>query len=413
VEVDEIFRVTLEREKAHTTREKRAFSELEQTGAKSTAHSVGQDYIAQDRIEKSQAPKRAKSSGSSRKRSSNKAKEAKKFYLIDRRKRQLGPLSAKEIQSLYFRGIVSNSVRVVKSGSGRQVPVGQFVSVYAGARAQSIQDMTGHTQLAITKPAEGLPSSQVMDELAKLRYAVGISNFPSLASIFMVSLVIGALGYLLVSYLFLLPESPYRSAWPWHKDVAAVSQPSQSEQPPPRATQQPQPSKEAKGPAKATPKATRKAAMPRASMPQRAPVKRVAKTPMAPPMPKARPTPMAAMVPPMAPPVMPMAPPMPPRTAVMARAAPPPMPQVPQGPTVAGSVGQVATFAGMSFSLASLNQCDTKCDIAFSGPAGSLTVSFFKAAHGATLQRSGGTATITGRVVRQGNGYVMYLQSAR
>lgn len=105
-------------------------------------------------------------------------KSAKKFYLIDRHHRVLGPLSAAEIQSLFFRGVLDKSVRVQKMGAQRMIPVRQFVQIYAGQRMNAI---TQKAQMKLIPSRSGrlrrggsridLASSTVLNELTRVMQA--------------------------------------------------------------------------------------------------------------------------------------------------------------------------------------------------------------------------------------------------
>lgn len=66
--------------------------------------------------------------------SANKFKDPKRYYLIDGRGRILGPKSAGEIQSLYYRGVFDNSVQIKKNQSSTAVPIARFVEAYAQAK---------------------------------------------------------------------------------------------------------------------------------------------------------------------------------------------------------------------------------------------------------------------------------------
>ncbi|MEZ4741255.1 MAG: hypothetical protein R3B45_02220 [Bdellovibrionota bacterium] len=64
-------------------------------------------------------------------------KESKRYYLIDTKGRILGPHSAYEVQSMYAKGQLDNSITVKKSQSEVSVPIAKFINVYAQARGAS------------------------------------------------------------------------------------------------------------------------------------------------------------------------------------------------------------------------------------------------------------------------------------
>lgn len=58
-------------------------------------------------------------------------REPKSYYLVDASGHVLGPLSAREIQGMFYKGVLSKNVQVMKNGTSTKVPVAKFVSVYA------------------------------------------------------------------------------------------------------------------------------------------------------------------------------------------------------------------------------------------------------------------------------------------
>ena len=69
--------------------------------------------------------------------------KSKTYILIDQQKKELGPLSAEEIQSLYMRGILSDSVKVKSQNTGKKVSVRQFLAVYSGKRIKVLSEKAG------------------------------------------------------------------------------------------------------------------------------------------------------------------------------------------------------------------------------------------------------------------------------
>jgi hypothetical protein len=61
-------------------------------------------------------------------------REPKSYHVMDGRGRVLGPVSAREIQALFFKGVLDKSVVVMKNGSRSRVRVDKFVAVYSQQR---------------------------------------------------------------------------------------------------------------------------------------------------------------------------------------------------------------------------------------------------------------------------------------
>ncbi len=70
-------------------------------------------------------------------------RDPKQYHLVDGKGRNLGPLSAGDIQQLYFKGRLDKHVKVVKSGSAAQVPIDKFVQVFAKSGAQRLPAPSG------------------------------------------------------------------------------------------------------------------------------------------------------------------------------------------------------------------------------------------------------------------------------
>ena len=61
-------------------------------------------------------------------------REPKAYYIVNKSGRVLGPISARVILSLYYKGVVDKSVIVVKNGSRNRVKIEKFVAVYSKMR---------------------------------------------------------------------------------------------------------------------------------------------------------------------------------------------------------------------------------------------------------------------------------------
>lgn len=64
-----------------------------------------------------------------------KRRDPKHFHLMDGRGRVMGPMSASEIQGLYYKGVLDKTVKVMRDGSGAHVPIARFVSVYSESQS--------------------------------------------------------------------------------------------------------------------------------------------------------------------------------------------------------------------------------------------------------------------------------------
>ena len=68
----------------------------------------------------------------------------KHFLLMNSVGRVLGPMSATEVQSLYFRGVLANDVVVMRPGSEAKIKLSRFISVLSGNRSSKAQMQGAH-----------------------------------------------------------------------------------------------------------------------------------------------------------------------------------------------------------------------------------------------------------------------------
>ena len=68
----------------------------------------------------------------------------KHFLLMNSVGRVLGPMSATEVQSLYFRGVLANDVVVMRPGSEAKIKLSRFISVLSGNRGSKTQMQGAH-----------------------------------------------------------------------------------------------------------------------------------------------------------------------------------------------------------------------------------------------------------------------------
>lgn len=335
-------------------------------------------------------------------------KDPKRFFLIDRNKQMLGPLSGAEVQSMFYRGMLSKGVRVQKQGESKMVPVQQFVAIYAG---NMVSEMARDARGSGMQPAYNLKSSRFLNQFYR-GVSVNSMSSRSLGPY----LVVIAVGMLLGFAVYLLVQIGYnrekrnenqRRA---RAKTEAVSRRSSREdrrlslrlkelttpKPPevrkrstvvekPRRTQE-----------------TRKrddddVVFPTLSLGQREA-----------PRPTKKP-PRAARVE-AAPPNEPLAP----------ATTPPPPREAPKRPAGGGNAsglqeGQVATLSGVTFKVAELAKCGAKCRLTlYKSQSAVITAVFFKAAFEEELSsRLGESFTVVGTVKKEGNALVLFLQSVR
>ncbi len=107
-----------------------ALRDTMQASPQSTDLLAGQGLLALAQNDRhtvaSQAPSRIVSGQAHKRR-----RDPKHFHLLDSRGRMLGPIGAGEIQSLFYKGVLDKSVRVMRDGSKAQVPVSRFVAIYS------------------------------------------------------------------------------------------------------------------------------------------------------------------------------------------------------------------------------------------------------------------------------------------
>ena len=81
---------------------------------------------------------------STRPRPVRRQRNPKHFLLMNSVGRVLGPMSATEVQSLYFRGVLANDVVVMRPGSEAKIKLSRFISVLSGNRSSKAQTQGAH-----------------------------------------------------------------------------------------------------------------------------------------------------------------------------------------------------------------------------------------------------------------------------
>lgn len=407
-EVDEIFSVSNQNEQSNQ------HSELQpMTLERPISRAAGSDISGYDlkKTVESNPVKQSRKKASASNERSKRGRDPKKFFLYDKKKRKLGPLSAKEIQSIFYRGIVDQSAKVVKAGSDKKVPVATFVAVYAGSRAKQYDNektQVGGFSEPMTRTAVAVPSSRVLDELAMMRRGGGGPSALTNVWLPIIGILFGiAVGYWVIdTYVFNQPLNRRITATQENK---ATPKDKVKRKPQEIVRESPQPE----------PNQTQKRAVKKEveRKPQRKEVKK-APPPKTPPKVINRPP---GQVRPIAPKVVPKR--IPPRvvkprtTPPIVRKAParvPPPKASGDSGSVAGlrsKVGSIASAPNMRFSKAALSACSIRCTLTFTDSVGgSIRVVFFKGAFEDKLQKSSGRVTISGRISGSAQNLMMILQ---
>lgn len=359
-------------------------------------------------------------------------KSLKKFYLIDRNHRVLGPLAAGEIQSLATRGIVGKGVLVQKMGDQRKVSLASFLRSYAQLNA-GVRGVDLRSSRALNGVYRGGSSR---------RSRRNDSFFPYL----MVILVGAILGFLV--YFASHPQKDGDGRRVKHRQERRIQKRARGE------TQAPTlrriaPKKE-KSRNRAKPKVVtieRRApvavsvkrevkrvegrrewpgnGVQKAKRETKKSVKEKRQVRAAPPKkrePERRPTPAPRPDPvvrapiPVKKPVVAVAPrpePAPAPKPTPPKPRPQPRPVAPPPKPAALVDGEVATLSAMSYSVSELDECPIKCKLRFSKSGLTVTAIFFKGAHLDALLAKNGSATISGRIKKQGGETQIFLESVR
>ncbi|NRA65593.1 MAG: hypothetical protein HRU19_13985 [Pseudobacteriovorax sp.] len=335
----------------------------------------------------------------------NDKKKAKKFELIDEKKRVLGPVSAVEIQSLFQRGIISTSVKVRKVDGTKLIPVRQFISNYSDKRIKALSDKASASKT-------GNPSSKVLNELYQNMNSKKMAQKkPPLGIFVLVGIVV--LG---VAFLF-LSQDPDSSDKGKKRVIKKAEAPTEV-QAPPVPVKKPEPVREPVVKKSAPPPVPKSSPPPEVKQEPPPKVVTKPKPKPAPPRPKAR-KPIATPKPRPAPVSRPKA---------KVEAVPPKLPSStsrPANPQPAANtkgpiaralenVGSVATIGPLKYRNKDLENCALKCRLRFRDSAGgALEAVFFKGAYYDILKANSGGVTITGSTKIEGGGLVVFIQDVR
>ncbi len=314
-------------------------------------------------------------------------RDKKRFHVTNKRGQSLGPLSPAEIQSLFYRGVLTKNVKVQKDNTAKKIPIQQFISAYVGAKAKHFK--SEHTKLGLRAGGNKwrYPNSQVMEQLKR----TAIHNIRSgknsnyLIAIAIVATVV--LGYFALDQLF--PKKPLASSS--IKSQAVVIDIQKKIAPPKNVGKKTEAKKLKHGKPKT--KKAKASAKPRKRKVLTKKTRNRSRR-------KTRNMTYSA----------PVRKPVPPyyqkRKKLAARRAPP-------NPYEA-RVGGIVTISKAKYSLATLVKCQLKCELPFidSGRR-RITGVFFKAQYEKALRQKKGTAIITGRLEKKSGKYRIYLQGVR
>lgn len=85
-----------------------------------------------------------------------KRRDPRHFHAIDGKGRMMGPITAGEIQALYYKGVLDKNVKVMRDGSKARVPVDRFVAAYSESRSMRGAQQGAHPHMPQMK---GVPAN--------------------------------------------------------------------------------------------------------------------------------------------------------------------------------------------------------------------------------------------------------------
>lgn len=357
----------------------------------------------------SQTPNRPAAQQQQQNRARKRRRDPKRFHVMDPRGRVLGPISAGEIQALFYKGVLDKDVKVMRDGSRAQVPVARFVAIYSESnRAKRSMQQGAHPMLqgGISR-ASSLPAPRV---------AMGVPS-SSVSPIAVIAIVAALLFGGIALFMFVKQGNN----WSAKDRPDATRQQKQKVKkrkvrPLPDQTPAPAPASASKLSKAQKKKAERLAELRR----QRAKLLEIqerrgardgrrnknvrtvstpAPKPTLKPVPKPTPKPAAPPPKPAAPPPQPVSP------AQPLPKAPTTAPDKPQGNTVAALTDgqQVTNLGPMSFDKGALADCEGSCSITFSGAGGTVKGAFFKGVWGPSLEGKTGGVYLSGLVKKNGD----------
>ena len=350
-------------------------------------------------------------------------RDPKRYYLMDGRGRVLGPVSAGDVQSMYYKGVLDRSVRVMKDGSTAQVPVAKFVGIYSeqarGGRPAPSQ--AAHPAMPMMAPpprmAMGLGPTFFRGPLARMLAIGGMVAALVIAGLAVLALYrSGNLDWLArkpprAAVERRVKKSPARALPKNFRGVLPRPDGKGSpyeRQAPARKAAVKTPKREAR--AGLTPrqrqfeefrKARAAATKIRANKQKKAELAKQEKKALAAKPAPYVPKPVAAFVK------------KPPVAAPLPAAAPKPSAAPAPASGLAGTpVGQTVSAVGpMTFNKNAVETCDGGCTVTFSGAPGSVRVKFFKEVWGPSLMAKDGGVRISGLMREDSGGKFILLSN--
>ena len=293
------------------------------------------------------------------------------YFLIDNNKKELGPVSADDIQSLYRRGILNDSVKVRKGKYAKKISIRQFITAYSGKRIKAL-----HGKAGTMKKAN--PSSKVLNELYHLINSQKLAQRKELVS----GLSIAVVGILLGLSLFFFMD--FRSSNSRSGKVRGGGQESVQK-------------------ASSSRRKVKKARLKKAVSPKRVNRKKPAQAKSRKARPKLtkKPKPKRTVK----------------RSATKKSSATKVRrPAARKGPVALATakVGQASVIGPLSYSLKELEDCPTRCRLKFiDSQGGVVTGVFFKGAYYEDLAERKSGVTISGSTKLEGSNLVIFIQDVR
>jgi len=317
-------------------------------------------------------------------------RDKKRFHVTNKRGQSLGPLSAAEVQSLFYRGVLSKNVKVQKDHGSKKIPIQQFIGAYVGAKAKHFK--SEHTKMGLGAKGQKwrYPNSRVMEQLRRTaihNIKTGRTNPFIIAATIALTIV---LGYFIANR-FLIKNQNSRV----HRksETVVIDIQKKIEKPPetPKIKKKTAPASKVKKKSgnkavssKKLKKAKRSYPKPRYKHSLNRPRKQTTyRSSYSSPSKTVRPK------------------------RQLAARTPPANPYESQ-------LGNIITISPAKYNPTALAKCQLKCQLTFRDKANrSITAVFFKAQYDKALKTKNGVAVITGRLGKKSGQYRIYLQGVR
>ncbi len=333
-------------------------------------------------------------------------RDPKRYYLMDGRGRVLGPVSAGDVQSMYYKGVLDRGVKVMKDGSAAQVPVAKFVSIYSEqAKPRSMPAQAAHPAMPVMagppRMAMGLGPGLMSGPLARVIAIAGMVAALVIASLTVWMLYRGGS----FDWLARKPYTPVSERKVKQKPAKVKPKPSRGvlSRPDGKASIYERAAPKRRGTPKAEPKLSARQRQFQEFRKARAQAERIRlekkkKATLA----KQEKVALAAKPAPYVP-----------KPPAVIKPAPPAAPPAPAG-LLGTPVGQMVNGAGpLNFNKNAVQSCDGGCTVMFSGAPGSIRVKFFKEVWGPALLSKGGGVKISGLMREDSGGKFILLSDVQ